>query len=96
MSIINLSARQLRQAAALRERIDTLEKRLAGILNPPGQASQTSRQGRRPAKKAVEPAPRPKSRRRISKAARAKMAAAAKARWAKVKAAGKNSLKSLR
>jgi hypothetical protein len=84
MSIaLTLSSKQLHRAAALRERIDKLEKQLAAILVP---ASET------PATPAAKPAARPKRRRKMSKEARAKQALAMKKRWAKVKAAGKKSL----
>jgi hypothetical protein len=97
MTITNLSAQQLRRAAALREKIDALEKALAVILNAttPSAPVVGRRAGRRAAKAASAVAA-PKAKRRISKAARAKMAAAAKARWAKAKAAGKTSLKASR
>jgi hypothetical protein len=83
-ALSDLSAQQLRKAASLREKIDTLEKQLASIL---GQApAPKPAAGPRAAKPAA------KRRRKLSKAARAKLSASAKARWAKVKAAGKKSL----
>ncbi|MCL4180211.1 MAG: hypothetical protein KJ072_21020 [Verrucomicrobia bacterium] len=80
---LNLSAEQLRRAAALRERIDKLEMQLAAILGPASGS---------PATPAAERAARRKRRRKMSKEARAKQALAMKKRWAKVKAAGKKSL----
>jgi hypothetical protein len=75
MSLLaNLSSQQLRQAADLKEKIQSLEKELNGILGAP-------------AKAAVPGAPRKKF--KMSAAAKAKISAAAKARWAKVKAAKK-------
>jgi len=73
-SIINLSAQQLRRAAAIKEQIQSLENELGRIVG-----SST---------KAVAVAA-PKKRRNMSAAGRAKIYAAAKARWAKVKAAKK-------
>lgn len=73
-SIINLSAQQLRRAATIKERIQSLENELGRIFG-----SST-----KPVAAAV-----PKKRRKMSAAGRAKISAAAKARWAKVKAKGK-------
>ena len=70
-SIINLSAQQLRRAAAIKEQIQSLEKELSRILDSPT----------KPVAVAA-----PKKRRKMSAAGRAKISAAAKARWAKVKA----------
>jgi hypothetical protein len=71
-SIINLSAQQLRRAAAIKEQIQSLENELGRILGSPV--------------KPVTDAVAPKKRRKMSAAGRAKISAAAKARWAKVKA----------
>ena len=84
MSIaLNLSSKQLHRAAALRERMDKLEKQLAAILVPASES---------PATPVAERAARPRRRRKMNKEARAKQALAMKKRWAKVKAAGKKSL----
>lgn len=73
MSLINnLSAQQLREAANLKERIAGLEIKLTQLLGAT-------------AKPAAVPTLKQKS--KMSAAARAKIAAAQKARWAKVKAA---------
>ena len=74
-SLANLSAEQLRRAAAIKEQIESLEKELQQIFGAPS--------------KADSPLPPRKKKRRMSAAARAKISAAAKARWAKVKAAKK-------
>ena len=70
-SIINLSAQQLRCAAAIKEQIQSLENELGQLFgssaNPVGGAA-------------------PKKRRKMSAAGRARISAAAKARWAKMKA----------
>jgi hypothetical protein len=71
-SIANLSAKQLRRAAAIKNQIQFLENRLSRILG-----SRT---------KSVADAV-PKTRRKMSAAARRKISLAAKARWAKVRAA---------
>jgi hypothetical protein len=73
-SIINLSAQHLRRAAAIKEQIQSLEDELGRIFG-----SST--------KPVVAAAP--KKRRKMSAAARKKISLAAKARWAKVKAAKK-------
>lgn len=69
-SITTLSPRQLRQAASLKEQIQSLEKQAAQILGLT-------------AKSAAAPAPKKKY--KMSAAGRARIAAAARARWAKVK-----------
>jgi hypothetical protein len=68
-SIANLSIQQLRKAATLKEKIQSLEKELGRILGSS-------------AKPVVHAAP--KKRRKMSAAGRAKIAAAQRARWAKV------------
>lgn len=74
-SLGGLSAQQLRKAAALREKIDSLSHQLSRIL---GSTSTPA---------AAKPARKPK--RKMSAAARAKIAAAQKRRWAKQKKAAK-------
>ena len=71
MSIANLSAQQLRQAANLKEQIAGLEKQLAAIFGSGTEAAVV-----KPVKKGG-----------MSAAGRARIAAAAKLRWAKVRAA---------
>jgi hypothetical protein len=73
-SIINLSVQQLRRAAAIKEQIQSLENELGRIFG-----SSTT-----PVAVAA-----PKKRHKMSAAGRARISAAAKARWAKVKAQGK-------
>ena len=82
MNITTLTAQQLRRAADIQERIQSLQKELGQILggvegNSVG-ATQTRGNGRR--------------RKKMSAAGRAAIAAAARARWAKAKAAGRNRL----
>jgi hypothetical protein len=70
--MINLTPNQLRQAANLKEKIAALEKELNQLFGST-------------AKPVASPAP--KKRRKMSVAGRARLVAALKARWAKVKAA---------
>ena len=72
--IASLSAQQLRRTADIKDQVQTLEKELEQIL---GSAT-------KPAALAA-----PKRRRKMSAAGRARMSAAAKARWVKIKAAKK-------
>ena len=73
-----LSTAQLRQALQLREQIEALQQKLGSILggkeSPPA-ASKKGKQGR------------PAGKRTVSPEARAKIAAAQQARWARVKSA---------
>jgi len=69
-SVIDLSPRQLRRAADIKERIDTLRDELARLL---GTSVETG-DGAIPRKK-----------RTMSRAARAKIRAGQKARWAEIK-----------
>jgi hypothetical protein len=75
-SIAHLSSAQLRRAAALKDKIQTLENELARLL---GAAVPSA-----PAALAQK-----KKKKKMSKAARALISAAQKARWAKLKAAKK-------
>lgn len=70
-SITNLSVQQLRKAATLKERIQSLEKELNQLLG----SAATSVAG-----------PAPKKRKfKMSASAKAKISAAAKLRWAKIR-----------
>ena len=75
-SITSLSAKQLRRAADLKERIENLQHELSQLLGSFGSNEPTT-----PAKS--------KKKRTMSAAGRARISAAAKARWAKVRAAAK-------
>ena len=75
-SFANLSAQQLRQAAGIKLKIDALQKKLDRILGGTAEA------------KAVAV---PRKRRKMSATGRARIAAAARKRWAKVRAAKKKS-----
>ena len=70
-SLLNLSAARLRKASALKERIESLQNELEGLLleiTP------------KPIAKVI------RKRRAMSAAARKKISEAAKARWAKIRA----------
>jgi hypothetical protein len=71
-SINNLSVQQLRQAASLKERIEALEKELSQLLGSPAGPVTVKA---------------PKKKGGMSAAGKAKIAAAQKARWAKIKSA---------
>lgn len=73
MSITNLSIEQLNQAISIKEEIATLEAKLAKLIG--GTALQET----------VAEAPIKQGRRKMSAAAKAKIATAQKARWAKQK-----------
>jgi hypothetical protein len=103
--ISNLSSKQLRRAATIKEKIDSLQSELDRLL---GSSTPSVSNGRRTmsasARAKIAAAQKARwakakgkktaktGRRKMSAAARAKIAAAAKARWAKAKAAGKRSL----
>lgn len=70
-SITNLSVQQLRQAASLKEKIQSLEKELGRLLG----STVTPAAGPQLTRKKFK----------MSAAAKAKISAAAKARWAKIK-----------
>jgi hypothetical protein len=75
-NLLSLTTTQLRRAADLKEKIAALTKELTSILGTPDTVTTKA----------------PKKRKKMSAAARAKISAAAKKRWAKVKATGKKSL----
>ena len=70
--LARLSVAQLKRATAIKERIETLEKELTGMLGIP---------------EALTVGGTIRRRRKMSAAAKAKISAAAKARWARVRAA---------
>ena len=69
--LTSLSVAQLKRAVAIKERIQKLEKKLAAIIGVPSSAPAEGRVIRR--------------RRKMSAEARAKIAAAQRARWARQK-----------
>jgi len=72
-ALSSLSAQQLRRAADIKDKIESLTNELSRILGSP-------------AKAAAPDSPTSKKRRKMSTAARKKISAAQKARWAKQKA----------
>jgi hypothetical protein len=70
MNLHDLTANQLKRAAAIKEHIDKLNKELSSILGVPAQ-----------------PATASKNRRTMSASVKKKIAAAQKARWAKIQRA---------
>jgi len=95
----NLTASQLHQAAAIKDKIDALERDLSQILSgaAPKAKGATPKRKRAKAKatnkqaKATKKQAKPKkTKRTMSPAARKKLSQAAKARWAKAKKQGKN------
>jgi hypothetical protein len=76
MSLINLTSTQLRQAANLKDKIAGLENELSEILGGSGAGMPSPFKASKPVKK-----------KGMSTAGRAKVAAAQKLRWAKIKAA---------
>ncbi len=107
-NLSNLSAKQLRQALHLREKIEVLEKKLSVVIgdgdistspdtSPKRKMSASARRKIGAAQKlrwAKQKGLKLEKpvKRKMSAAGRAKIAAAAKLRWAKVKAAGKSRL----
>ena len=73
-NLLTLSSTQLRHAADIKEKIASLEKELATIIGAPATAETP----------VVKPA---KKKRTMSAEGRARVAAAQRARWAKIKAA---------
>jgi hypothetical protein len=89
-----LNSRQLTKAATLRGRIEKLETELARILNagiPAPEPAPVARRAKAKTKAVKARSPR-RRKRRLSTEGRARLSAAAKLRWAKRKAAGKNRL----
>jgi hypothetical protein len=72
MNSLNVSAKQLRRAAEIKDKIEALENELSSILGN--------------GKPAVAAPAASSKKRTISAAGRAKIAAAARARWARVRA----------
>ena len=70
-NLLSLTSAQLKRAADIKDKIETLTKELTGLLGASAPAQVAA----------------PKARRKMSASARAKIAAAQKARWAKVKTA---------
>ena len=78
--ITQLSAAQLRRAADIKTRIEHLQKELTGVLG--GVRVSSPNASAKPVRK----------KRKLNAAARKRISLAAKARWAKAKAAGRKKL----
>jgi hypothetical protein len=74
-NLLSLTSAQLNQAATLKDKITALEKQLAGLLGGSAPTTVKAKLGRPPNKS-----------KGMSAAGRAKIAAAQKARWAKINA----------
>ena len=110
-NILNtLSLTQLQRAVAIKEQIASLETELGRIFGSPASSAPVARRARtlklgRRARATTLTVPKggvgrgavaaSKGRKKMSKEARARLSASATARWAKVRAAGKKSLKAL-
>ena len=71
-NLLSLTSNQLKRAAAIKDQIEGLNQELAGILGSPVSAA--------------KPAGKASKRGKMSAAGRASVAAAQRARWAKIKA----------
>jgi hypothetical protein len=81
IDIRSLGSKQLRQAALLREKIETLEAQLSAVLTGVAQPSSG------PAAASTKTRTKIKGKRKMSPEGKARIAAAQKARWAKINAA---------
>jgi hypothetical protein len=91
--LLSLTPAQLNHAADLKEKIEKLENELTSLLGSNSPVAPKRGPGRPKKILTVGTIQLPKlKRRKMSAAGRARIAAAAKARWAKAKAAGKTSL----
>jgi len=91
-SFADLSVKQLRRAIVIKERLGKLESELAALLGVVSGSRGTIRRGRPPGSVARGPGHIDGRKRKRSAPWRAKLAAAARARWKKAKAAGKTTL----
>src|SRR5438034_9999311 len=73
VTTMDISVKALEEAVSIRRQIDNLERRLSSIL------------GGAPARPTAAPTPKQAGRRYFSPSTRAKLSAAARARWAKLK-----------
>ncbi len=90
-SLADLTTSQLRRIIEIKEKIEVLQSELEGVVGSsagePGRVKRGRKPGRPPGRAAVK-----KARRKISAAGRARMRAAAKARWQNAKASGRKTL----
>ena len=87
----DLTSKQLRKAADIKDKIDALQDQLSKLLGGSSNGVATKRRGRTAAK-ATTAKPAKRGRRKMSATAKARLSAMAKARWKKAKAQGKKSL----
>ena len=87
----DLTSKQLRKAADIKDKIDALQDQLSKLLGGSSNGVATGRRGRTAAK-TTSAKPVKRGRRKMSAAAKARLSAMAKARWKKAKAQGKKSL----
>jgi hypothetical protein len=91
--LLSLTPAQLNHAADIKEKIIKLETELSSLLGSSSIPAGKRKPGRPKKEILAGDLDKPKTKRRkMSAAGRARIAAAARARWAKVKAAGKNTL----
>jgi len=90
-NISQFSAAQLHRAAELQTKIEALQAELAKVLGGTSSPSPVAKVGTTPAPRAAQ-VQAPSKKGKLSAAGRAKLVALAKARWAKIKKAGKKSL----
>jgi len=90
--MFNLTTAQLRQALSLREKIDQLESELATLLGSAPTPRQTRKTTHSSSGDETNGKVGKKSKRTMSAAWRAKIAAAARKRWKLARAAGKTTL----
>jgi hypothetical protein len=92
-SLVDISVKQLRRAVVIKQRIAKLETLLADLLNASPARAKAGRGARKTAMVTGRGPGRPKrGTAKRSAAWRARLSAAAKARWKKAKAAGKSTL----
>ena len=89
----SLSVAQLEQAAAIKERIEALERDLSAVLGGATVAAPAAVAASAVVTASAPTQAPPRRKRRVSKAGRERLSAIAKARWARVKAKGGHTLK---
>jgi|YNPBryantNP2012_1023418.scaffolds.fasta_scaffold02616_4 hypothetical protein len=89
--LLNLTVQQLKRVLEIREQIESLQSELDALLGSPSQAKPLPAKAP-PKPKVAAPVVAKKPTWKLSAAARAKLAALARARWRKAKAEGKTHL----
>lgn len=88
---MDLSVKQLEEAVAVRRQIDQLQSRLSSLLGRSGGASSSASASSMASSAPSSGGPKRRRRGGLSAAGRERIAAAARARWARAKAAAGNS-----